>query len=78
VKESRSLLLDRIPALAGEGRLAIETNAAADLLWAFSHAAALLYVMGKPNPIVIDALRERALAIVVKPKNAGKIKGKNK
>ena len=53
---------------------AIEINAAADLLWAFSHAAALLYVMGKPDPTVIDALRERALAIVLKPKTKGKNK----
>jgi AcrR family transcriptional regulator len=70
-EQARAMLMKRIKAVAAEGRLAIAADAAADLVWASSHAAALLYVMAgtkQPEPIVIDSLRDRAMDTVFKPK----------
>jgi AcrR family transcriptional regulator len=69
-EQGRAILMQRIEAVSAEGRLAIAAEAAADLVWASSHAAALLYVMAgtkKPDPIVIDGLRDRAMETVFKP-----------
>ncbi len=73
-EQARLHLMARIKAVADKGRLAIAADAAADLVWASSHAAALLYVMGKPDQVVIDGLRDRAMGIVFKPTTKGKNK----
>lgn len=72
---AQALLLDRIEAIAADGRLGMEVQAAADLMWASAHAAASLYVMAperQPDPIVIEALRERAVQSVCTPTESEK------
>jgi AcrR family transcriptional regulator len=67
---ARALLMERIEAIAADGRLAIESEAAADLAWASAHAASTLYAVAKerqPDPIVIETLRERAVQCICTP-----------
>lgn len=67
---ARSLLIERIEAVAADHHLAIETVAAADLIWASAHAASTLYLVDQdrqPDPIVIEALRERAIQSIYTP-----------
>ena len=77
-EEARALFAARMKGLAAEGRLAMEPEVAADLLWSSTHAAAVLYVMAEgqrtPDPLVIDGLRDRALATIFNPKPKGKRK----
>ncbi|HEX2592445.1 MAG TPA: TetR/AcrR family transcriptional regulator [Rhizomicrobium sp.] len=74
--QARALLMERIAAIAAEGRLALDAEAAADLAWASAHAAALLYVTAatrKPSPRVIAGLRDGMLQTICKPrKKAGR------
>jgi hypothetical protein len=53
----------------------MEAQAAADLTWASAHAASTLYLMSKerqPDPIVIEALRERAVQCICTPNESEK------
>jgi AcrR family transcriptional regulator len=76
-EQAFALLMERIRAIAAEGRLAGTIEAAADQSWASANAAALLHVTAqqrkapRPDPAVIDALRERALQAILKPKQKG-------
>ncbi len=71
-EEARAVFAARIKGLAAEGMLTMKPEAAADLVWSSSHAAAVLYVMAEgrrtPDPLVIGSLRDRALATIFKPK----------
>src|ERR1700761_6034871 len=61
---ARALLMERIAAIAADGHLAMEPQAAADLIWASAHAASTLYLMPEgrqPDSIVIETLRDRAV-----------------
>jgi len=72
---ARALLMERIEAIAADRRLAMEAQAAADLAWASAHAASTLYLMSKerqPDPIVIEALRERAVQCICTPNESEK------
>lgn len=63
-EQARHLLVERIQAIASDGGLAMTVTAAADLIWASAHGAAVLHVTAPsspPDPAVIEALRERAL-----------------
>jgi AcrR family transcriptional regulator len=67
---ARALLMERIEAIAVDGRLAMPAEAAADLAWASAHAAAVLYVTAQerqPDPAVIESLRDRALQSICIP-----------
>jgi AcrR family transcriptional regulator len=71
-------LMDRIAAIAAEGRLAVAAEAAADLAWASANAASLLHVTAqlrkaaKPDPAVINGLRDRAMQAILNPRSKAK------
>lgn len=72
-EQSFALLIDRIQAIAAADRLALPVEAAADLAWASANSAALLYVTAqlrtaaRPDPAVLDEIRDRALQTILKP-----------
>lgn len=76
-EQAFALLIERIQAIAAEGRLAAPVEAAADQIWASANAAALLHVTAqlrkvpRPDPAVLDALRERAVQAILGPKQKG-------
>ena len=71
-------LIDRIAAIAAEGRLAVMSEAAVDLAWASANAAALLHVTAQfrkttpPDPTTVIGLREQAMTLILTPKLKGK------
>ena len=71
-------LMSRISAIADAGRLAMPAEAAADLAWASSSAAALLYVTAQlrnapsPDKAVINGLRDQAMQLILTPKPKAK------
>lgn len=72
--QSRGILEDRLARIDGLGRLALPVAAAADIAWASAHAAAMLFVASpgaRPLPKTIAALREAAMAIVLKSSKKG-------
>lgn len=72
---ARALLMERIDAIAADGRLTMDPESAADLTWASAHAAATLYLTfqgRQPDPVVIDALRDRAVQSIVTPTESEK------
>jgi Tetracyclin repressor-like, C-terminal domain len=66
-----ALLIERVAAIAAEGRLALAVAAAADLLWASANAASLLYVTAQlrktsmPAPAVLKDIRESAIQAIL-------------
>ena len=71
----RALLVERIAAIDADGRLAMDVEAAADLIWSSAHAASTLYVMARerqPDPVVITTLRERAVQSICTPDESEK------
>jgi len=73
-EHARELLVTRIEAVAAAGRLAMEPEAAADLMWASAQAAALLWAAQRqrPDPAVIDGLRDHAMQTIIRPKSKAK------
>lgn len=73
--EGMALLKMRVQAIADEGRLMGDVEAAANLVWASANAAALLYVTAQssggaaPAPETIDALRDRTMQVLISPKS---------
>lgn len=71
-------LRDRIEAIAAEGRLAVTTQAAVDLVWASANAAALLYVTAqvngaaRPAAAVVSSLCEQAMQVLLAPAPKGR------
>jgi AcrR family transcriptional regulator len=72
-EQAYSLLLDRIAAIAATGRLVMEQEEAAQLVWASANAAAMLHVtaamqaaarLREPSRTVIDGLRECAMQAI--------------
>ncbi len=72
-RQSRAILEDRLARIAATGGLALPVAAAADLVWASAHAAAILYVTGAtpPLPKTVTALREAAMSTVLKAAKKG-------
>jgi AcrR family transcriptional regulator len=73
--QAYALLVERIEAIAAEGRLAMAVWDAAQTAWGSAHAAAFLHVAAAvhmaapitpPNPSVIDGLRDRAMSAICK------------
>jgi AcrR family transcriptional regulator len=79
-EQGAALLTRRIQAIAAEGRLVQSVEAAADLVWASANAAALLFVTAqlrnatRPDPVVIDELRERTMQALLTPRKKAKAK----
>ena len=73
-EQAFALLIERLRALAVEGRLAVPVEAAADLMWSSVNAASLLHVTAHlrdaapPTPAVVASIREQALQAVFRPK----------
>jgi AcrR family transcriptional regulator len=76
-EQAFALLVERIAAAAGNGRLALAIPAAADLLWASANAASLLYVTAQlrnappPTPVVLEDLRESAMQTILTTESKG-------
>jgi AcrR family transcriptional regulator len=72
-QQAVALLMQRIRAIAAEGRLAVTIEAAADHVWASANAASLLHVTAqqrkaaRPDPAVIEDLRERTMQAILNP-----------
>jgi AcrR family transcriptional regulator len=72
-KQASELLLERIRAIAADGRLAVGVELAADRVWAAVNAASLLYVTAAqrgaapPDPSVIADIREWTMQSILKP-----------
>lgn len=60
----RANLAGKLATLAKAGRLAMPVPAAADLVWASAHAAAMLLLSGSPEPGVVAALRASAASVL--------------
>ncbi|MET3861638.1 AcrR family transcriptional regulator [Dietzia sp. 2505] len=66
----RALLVERLAAIEADGHLAMDVEAAADLIWSSAHAASTLYVLAperQPDPTVVTTLRERAVQSICNP-----------
>jgi AcrR family transcriptional regulator len=79
-EQAFALLIERIAAIAADGRLALAVAAAADLLWASANAASMLYVTAQlrkttmPTPVVLKDIRENAMQTILKPKSKARKK----
>ena len=73
-EQAFALLDQHVQAVAGEGRLGVPAEVAADLMWSSVNAASLLYVTARlrgsapPTPPVVASIREHALQMVFLPK----------
>ena len=76
-EQAFALLIERIAAVAANGRLALAVAAAADLLWASANAASLLYVTAQlrktamPTALVLKAIRENAMQAILTTESKG-------
>jgi AcrR family transcriptional regulator len=73
-----ALLIERVAAIAVEGRLAPTVEEAADLLWASANAASLLHVtahlrqVAPPASRVLEQIREDAMRSILQPDAKGR------
>lgn len=73
-----ALLIERVVAIATEGRLAPTVEAAADLLWASANAASLLHVTAQlrkaapPTSAVLEQIRESAMRSILSSEPEGR------
>lgn len=74
-KQAHEILIERIKAIAAEGKLAMEVETAAQVIWASANGAALLCVTASssgrrsellPDPMVIAGLRDSAVRTICK------------
>ena len=76
-EQAYELLIERIAAIAADGRLALAVAVAADLVWASANAASLLYVTAQlrnaapPTPVVLEDLREIAMQTILTTESKG-------
>ncbi|MGA0599306.1 TetR/AcrR family transcriptional regulator [Caulobacter sp. KR2-114] len=72
-----ALLIERVGAIAAQGRLAPPPAEAADLLWASANAASLLFVTARvretpePAPATLERIREGAMRAVLNAEPKG-------
>ncbi|MCK8486662.1 TetR/AcrR family transcriptional regulator [Paenibacillus sp. MBLB2552] len=70
--QSYQVLVQNVSRVADEGKLAVSTQAAADLVWASANTAAWLYVTAQtrkvppPQPEVVELIRETVMQIILK------------
>ena len=73
-----ALLIERVAAIANEGRLAPTVEEAADLLWASANAASLLHVTAQlrktapPTSAVLEQIRENAMRSILNSETKGR------
>jgi AcrR family transcriptional regulator len=71
-EQAYALLIDRLAAIATEGRLAPTVEVAADLVWASANAASLLHVTAQlrktapPTSAILEQIREGAMRSILK------------
>lgn len=76
-EQAFALLIQRIAAVAAEGRLACTVEAAADLGWASANTASLLHVTAQlrkappPNSAVLEDIRESAMRSILNSEPKG-------
>jgi hypothetical protein len=76
-EQAFALLIQRIAAIAAEGRLRLTVEVAADLMWASANAASLLHVTARlrkvvpPTSEVLEQIREEAIRSILNPKQKG-------
>lgn len=72
--QAEAMLVERITAIAAEGRLAISVEAATQVAWASANAAALLYVTAashaRADPDIVARLRDGAIQVICTPQPA--------
>jgi AcrR family transcriptional regulator len=77
-EQAFALLIQRIAAVAAEGRLRPPVEAAADLMWASANAASLLHVTARlrkaapPASEVLEQIREGAIRSILHPEQKGR------
>lgn len=77
-EEAFALLIERIGAIAAEGRLLPTIEVAADLIWASANTASLLHVTAKlrnvapPTSAALADIRERAMQSILRSEPEGK------
>lgn len=77
-EQAFALLIQRIAAIAAEGRLATTVEVAADLMWASANAASLLHVTARlrkvapPTSAVLEQMREGALRSILNSESKGR------
>lgn len=70
-EQAFALLMGQIRAIGDTGRLIMDVDKAADVLWASANSAALLHVTSQlrktagPDPAVIDGIRESAMRSII-------------
>lgn len=75
IEEAFTLLIACVAAIAGEGRLTQKADAAADIMWASTKAASLLYVtaslrkLSTPTAAVREQIRQGAFRSILKSKS---------
>lgn len=73
-----ALLIERVAAIANEGRLALTVEEAADLLWASANAASLLHVTAQlrktapPTSAALEQIRENAMRSILNSETKGR------
>jgi AcrR family transcriptional regulator len=78
-EQAFALLIERITAIAAEGRLARTVDEAADILWASANAASLLHVTARlrqvtpPTSAVLKDIRDRAMQAILISETGGEI-----
>ncbi|QLG39935.1 MULTISPECIES: TetR/AcrR family transcriptional regulator [unclassified Paenibacillus] len=77
-EQAFALLIQRIAAIAAEGRLRPTVEVAADLMWASANAASLLYVTARlrkavpPTLEILEQIREGAIRSILHPEQKGR------
>lgn len=77
-EQAFALLIQRIAAIAAEGRIATTVEVAADLMWASANAASLLHVTARlrkvapPTSAVLEQIREGALRSILNSEPKGR------
>lgn len=78
-EQAFALLIQRIAAIADEGRLAKTVEVAADIMWASANAASLLHVTTRlrkvlpPTSEVLEQIREGAIRSILNSEPKGRI-----
>ncbi|MBB6669324.1 TetR/AcrR family transcriptional regulator [Cohnella nanjingensis] len=77
-EQAFALLIERIAAIAAEGRLAPTIEVAADLIWASANAASLLHVTARlrkvapPTSAILEQIREGAVRSILNSEPKGR------
>jgi AcrR family transcriptional regulator len=79
VDQAFALLIQRVAAIAAEGRLAPTVEEAADLMWASANAASLLHVTARlrkvtpPTSEILEQIRDGAIRSILNSEQKGRL-----